>query len=108
MATSTSGRKKSSAKKATRKKVATRPAARTKSAKKGATAPSRRAKKPVAGATPRKSNMPKRKPGPAIEIDGEVLEFMEALDEFKAKYGRQFPSWSEVLWVLRSLGYRKS
>ncbi len=37
----------------------------------------------------------------------EVLEFVTALDEYKRKHQRKFPSWSEVLGVLRSLGWSK-
>jgi hypothetical protein len=42
-----------------------------------------------------------------LEIDAEVLEFIDALDRFKKDHGRPFPSWSEVLHVLRQLGYQK-
>ncbi|MCH2201569.1 MAG: hypothetical protein MK102_06350 [Fuerstiella sp.] len=35
------------------------------------------------------------------------VEFMRAMDEYKRKSGRPFPTWSEVLEVLMSLGYRK-
>ena len=35
------------------------------------------------------------------------VEFMRAMDEYKRKSGRPFPTWSEVLEVLTSLGYRK-
>ena len=35
------------------------------------------------------------------------LEFMRAMHEYKQKSGRMFPTWSEVLEVLRSLGYEK-
>jgi hypothetical protein len=38
--------------------------------------------------------------------DAEV-EFMNALDEYKRKSGRMFPTCSEVLEVIRSLGYVK-
>lgn len=38
--------------------------------------------------------------------DGEVA-FMKAMDEYKRKSGRMFPTWSEVLEVLHSLGYRQ-
>lgn len=38
--------------------------------------------------------------------DGEI-EFMRAMDDYKRKSGRPFPTWSEVLEVLMSLGYRK-
>ena len=42
-----------------------------------------------------------------LEINAEVLEFIEAIDRFKKEHGRPFPSWSEVLHIVRSLGYRK-
>jgi hypothetical protein len=35
------------------------------------------------------------------------IEFMRAMDVYKRKSGRQFPTWSEVLEVIHSLGYRK-
>lgn len=35
------------------------------------------------------------------------VEFMNALDEYKRKSGRMFPTCSEVLEVIRSLGYVK-
>lgn len=37
----------------------------------------------------------------------EEIEFMRAMDLYKRKSGRQFPTWSEVLEVLHHLGYRK-
>jgi hypothetical protein len=35
------------------------------------------------------------------------IEFMRAMDDYKRRSGRQFPTWSEVLEVLCDLGYRK-
>jgi hypothetical protein len=35
------------------------------------------------------------------------LEFMRAMQEYKRRSGRMFPTWSEVLEVLKSLGYEK-
>ncbi len=37
----------------------------------------------------------------------EEIEFMNAIDTYKRRSGRPFPTWSEVLEVVRSLGYRK-
>jgi hypothetical protein len=34
-------------------------------------------------------------------------EFMMAMNEYKRRSGRMFPTWSEVLEVLRDLGYEK-
>lgn len=36
------------------------------------------------------------------------LEFMNAMQAYKQKSGRMFPTWSEVLEVLRTLGYEKT
>ena len=37
----------------------------------------------------------------------EEVEFMSALDEYKRRNGRMFPTCSEVLEVIRDLGYEK-
>jgi hypothetical protein len=34
-------------------------------------------------------------------------EFMQAMQDYKLSSGRMFPTWSEVLEVLRDLGYEK-
>ena len=38
----------------------------------------------------------------------EEIAFMKAMDQYKRDNRRPFPTWSEVLEVLRSLGYRKT
>src|ERR1700677_2507558 len=35
------------------------------------------------------------------------VEFMMAMKDYKQRSGRMFPTWSEVLEVLRELGYEK-
>jgi hypothetical protein len=50
---------------------------------------------------------PDRSAPPLAEIDADALEFIEAIDHFKKQHGRPFPSWSEVLMVLRQLGYSR-
>ena len=35
------------------------------------------------------------------------IEFMRAMDDYKRKAGRQFPTWSEVLEVVKSMGYKR-
>ena len=35
------------------------------------------------------------------------LEFMAAMQEYKRSSGRAFPTWSEVLEVVQTLGYRR-
>jgi len=41
------------------------------------------------------------------DYSGDEVEFMRAMDEYKRKSGRMFPTWSEVLEVVRALGYTK-
>ena|SRR5438105_429997 len=41
------------------------------------------------------------------DYSSEEMEFMQAMQAYKAQSGRMFPTWSEVLEVLRSLGYDK-
>ena len=70
------------------------------------------------GATRKKPSQPKKptlvdddeKKGASLrpdEMPAEVLEFITAIDEYKRLHRRPFPTWSEVLEVLRALGYRK-
>lgn len=69
--------------------------------------------------TPRKKTDKSRKRGGAEtvptstlrpdEMPADVVEFMTAMDDYKRRHGRPFPNWSEVLQVVKSLGYfRKS
>ena len=41
------------------------------------------------------------------DLEADTLEFINAVNAFKAKVGRPFPTWSEVLTILRELGYEK-
>jgi hypothetical protein len=41
------------------------------------------------------------------DYSDEEIIFMKAMDQYKRANRRPFPTWSEVLEVLRSLGYRK-
>jgi hypothetical protein len=42
------------------------------------------------------------------EYSDEELEFMHAMDRYKRASGRMFPTCSEMLEVIRSLGYTKT
>lgn len=39
------------------------------------------------------------------EMSAEVIEFITAIDDYKRINARPFPTWSEVLTILKSLGY---
>ncbi|MES2791552.1 MAG: hypothetical protein V4719_18180 [Planctomycetota bacterium] len=41
------------------------------------------------------------------DYTGDEVEFMKAMDEYKRRSGRMFPTWSEVLEVVRDLGYHR-
>lgn len=50
------------------------------------------------------------KPTPKIadlEMNPDVLEFIEAVDKYRQEYCRPFPTWTEVFYLLRELGYTK-
>ncbi|HMO16215.1 MAG TPA: RuvA C-terminal domain-containing protein [Pirellulaceae bacterium] len=42
------------------------------------------------------------------EYTQDEVEFMQALDEYKRRSGRMFPTCSEILEVLKALGYSKA
>jgi len=65
---------------------------------------------------PEKSSAPRRKVARRRQIDPttcereyttEEVEFMNALSEYKRNSGRMFPTCSEILEVLKRLGYEK-
>jgi len=71
---------------------------------------------PVGFVGEERRNSPRRKVERRRQIDpttcerdynDEQVEFMKAMDDYKRRSGRQFPTWSEVLEVICSLGYRK-
>ncbi len=39
--------------------------------------------------------------------DLDDLEFLNAIERYKREQERPFPTWTEVLWVLKGLGYKK-
>ena len=42
------------------------------------------------------------------EMPPEVLEFIQAIDDYKRTQRRPFPTWSEVLEILKTLGYQRA
>lgn len=42
-----------------------------------------------------------------INYSSDDLEFMDAIQAWKNKMNRQFPTWREVLQVVKEIGYRK-
>jgi len=44
----------------------------------------------------------------AAMYDQDVFELLQAIDTWRRKNDRSFPAWSEVLQILKSLGWRKT
>lgn len=42
------------------------------------------------------------------DYSNDEIDFMKAMDQYKRDNRRPFPTWSEVLEVLRAMGYRKT
>jgi len=48
-----------------------------------------------------------RKSAEEGQMSDEQFEFLMAVDEYKRKNARPFPTWTEVFEVIKALGYRK-
>ncbi len=48
-----------------------------------------------------------RKAAEEGQMSDEQFDFLMAIDEYKRKNQRPFPTWTEVLEVIKALGYRK-
>ena len=48
-----------------------------------------------------------RKSAEEGQMSDEQFEFLMAIDEYKRQNSRPFPTWTEVLDVIKALGYRK-
>jgi hypothetical protein len=59
--------------------------------------------------TDQKSGSPSKSATPAkpTEMPADVLEFIQAINDYKRLNSRPFPNWSEVLDVVKALGYGK-
>jgi hypothetical protein len=60
------------------------------------------------GDEPRRKKQRRRQIDPTTcerDYSGDEIEFMQAMDAYKRAAGRMFPTCSEILEVIRSLGY---
>jgi hypothetical protein len=48
-----------------------------------------------------------RKAAEEGQMSDEQFEFLMAIDEYKRQNSRPFPTWTEVLEVIKALGYRR-
>jgi hypothetical protein len=69
--------------------------------------PERRKRNIPAATDRRKHDVPEGEGTVATPVEDEATSFKKAMDRYKRENRRPFPTWSEVLEVLRSLGYRK-
>lgn len=77
------------------------------SAKKSAPKKSTARKKVVAKARAKTPAAPAPAASRPAGMDADVLEFIQAIDDYKRQAGRPFPSWSEVLEIVKELGYER-
>lgn len=56
---------------------------------------------------PGKRRSEERKSAEEGQMSDEQFEFLMAIDAYKKANGRPFPTWTEVLEVIKALGYRK-
>jgi len=71
------------------------------------------------GAPEQRSGEERREQGPEAErrkverrineyrLSPEVLEFINAVNDFKSVHQKPFPTWSEIFQIFTGLGYRK-
>jgi hypothetical protein len=87
-----------------KKKTATATKAKSKSTK-NKVSPERRKRARKAAKTAHEKN---RNPIRPDEMTGDLVEFITAIDSYKRIHERPFPSWSEVLEIVKALGYNRS
>ena len=56
---------------------------------------------------PGKRRSDDRKSAEEGQMSDEQFEFLMAVDEYKRKNSRPFPTWTEILELIKALGYRK-
>ncbi len=44
---------------------------------------------------------------PGADVTPDELEFLKAMERFQRENHRRYPTWREVLFVLKTLGYRR-
>lgn len=44
---------------------------------------------------------------PTKSLDSDTLEFIVAIEKYKKKHDKLFLAWSEVMEIMKDLGYRK-
>ena len=73
------------------------------SAKRKKTTSKKTSKSPAASSKKKKAVTPR-----PDEMSDEVMDFITAIDDYKRKHERPFPNWSEILEILKGLGYERA
>jgi hypothetical protein len=60
-----------------------------------------------AKSTMRRAVPTERKSRFSTAVNQEALDFIQAIETYKHKKGRAFPSWTEILLIAKALGYRR-
>ena len=105
---SNSTAKKKTTKKTSKKASAKKPSTKKKAAKRTTKAdvtPAAKKRAKKAAKTAHESN---RNPLRADQMSGELVEFITAIDSYKRIHERPFPSWSEILVIVKALGYERA
>jgi predicted flap endonuclease-1-like 5' DNA nuclease len=97
------GKATSTKKTAAKKTASKKPAAKKATKPKATPEAKKRARKAAKHA--HKNN---RNPLRADQMSGELVEFITAIDSYKRIHERPFPSWSEVLVIVKALGYERA
>lgn len=56
---------------------------------------------------PGRRRTPERKSAEEGQMNDEQFDFIMAIDQYKTENHRPFPTWTEVLEVIKAIGYRK-
>jgi len=97
-------KKKTTKKKATKKKASKKTAARKRPSKPKPTPEARKRARKAA----KYAHENNRNPIRPDQMSGDLVEFITAIDAYKRIHERPFPSWSEVLEIIKALGYERA
>ena len=68
----------------------------------------KRSKKKTSKRSSTPDSTPKANAPRPDEMSADVIEFITAIDDYKREHSRPFPNWSEVLEILKGLGYERA
>ena len=99
--------RKAASKKTAKKAKRAKPSQKKATKKKAKKTSAKPARKTTTVAGKKITAKPISKP-PKLDMNSDVMEFIAAIDAYRQEYHRPFPGWSEILFVLKGLGYKKA